>query len=528
MGALNNLRSLLQDAKLRAVVVLVAIIAVAGSFIGFVRLKTSDSSAGAGQEQGQTSVTTVGTKDLTFQPGVNIKDPQLEQKIKNQDIKGVEQAGGQLGDSYVPSLASQVPSDCAEEYQKLKAEMDAQKAKNQELANNLNKLQNDMRNSAAKLAAERQQLKDAIEKLQAARQRNASLMANNSQGASIPDGALKVNEQQISNALNQISQQGGALGTVLPTTMEVKAGKYENTIIDTSSLDGATGDDQVPPGLLNQLKAQGLINPALLAGQKSLTYNQLDKIMSQKVIGKAGDILIGTIDNTVNSDTTSVVFAHITQGPLSGSKLIGSFQPNSADDKLILNFNTINMPKATHTYGFNGVAIDPDTAEAALATSVDHHYLLRYGTFFAATFLEGLTDALTLEKAGFFGSGIIINPTSNNNSNFSTKDQMVYALGNVGKKATQQLQPVFNRKPTIVVESGTAVGILLTQDVIFGEPPKTAQKGVELLGNNNKVNKEAEKKANNLQSTTESSAVKLVEKNLPFVRDDNTGESNNG
>ena len=40
------------------------------------------------------------------------------------------------------------------------------------------------------------------------------------------------------------------------------------------------------------------------------------------------------------------------------------------------------------------VAIDPQTARTALAGQINNHYLLKYGTLFASSFLQGVGSSL--------------------------------------------------------------------------------------------------------------------------------------
>jgi hypothetical protein len=516
MGFFDNLRGLLQDAKLRAVLVLVIIVVIIGALIGYAKLRLSGRQDNPGNTANQQISVAQSGKDLKFQPGVDVKNPQLEKTIRTADTKGVQQAEQQLGSSYIPSLTSQIPSDCQEEYDKLRKAFEAQQAANEKMQNALQKTQQAIRNM-------QQQMQAAANKLAAEKQRNAALMANSPQGV-IPAGALKVTPEEINNALNQLgTEKGGALGTILPTTMEVKAGKYQPTIIDTSELDNPNmADTKVPADLLKKLEAQGAIDPAALKGKKVITFGDLKSALADKVIGKAGDVLFGVIENTVNSDNASIVFAKITSGPLKGSKLLGNFTPNQNYDKLALTFTTISMPNATRTYAFNGVAIDPDTAEASMATDVNHHYLLRYGTFFAATFLEGLMDALKTEKSRILGSGININVGDNSQSDYSSKDQVLFALGKVGERFNQQLAPIVNKKPTVVVQAGTPVGILLMQDSVFGKPPtkqpsgalfanSTQRPAVDTTGKTHVANQRS------LATNKVQDAITTIEKTLPLT-----------
>lgn len=103
---------------------------------------------------------------------------------------------------------------------------------------------------------------------------------------------------------------------------------------------------------------------------------------------KAGDILVATIDTAVNSDQPNTpVMATIATGRFKNAKLLGSF--TRVDDRVIIQFNTLSAKDLLQSVSINAYAIDQNTAQTALATNVDHHYLLRYGSLFAASFLQG-------------------------------------------------------------------------------------------------------------------------------------------
>lgn len=177
---------------------------------------------------------------------------------------------------------------------------------------------------------------------------------------------------------------------------------------------------------------------------------------------KAGTILFAVLDTGINSDEQSPILATIVQsGPLKGSKLLGQFQ--RVDKKVLLNFNTLSVPTMTKSMAINAVAIDPDTARTALASHVDNHYLLRYGTFFASAFLSGLATAIAES-----GSTTIFQPIGNTtvtNPTTSVGEKGLIALGNVGQQFASTLGQNFQKPPTITVAAGSAVGILLMADL---------------------------------------------------------------
>lgn len=182
---------------------------------------------------------------------------------------------------------------------------------------------------------------------------------------------------------------------------------------------------------------------------------------------KTGDVIFAVLDTAVNSDEPGPILATIVSGKLSGTKLIGSFNLPANADKMIISFNTMSIPGLAHTVPVSAYAIDPDTARTALSSSTNHHYLVRYGSLFAATFLEGFGNAFqsanTTVTIG--GTGGMTNTTVSNGIGRSVLENAVIGLATLGKNWGQVAQQQFNRPTTVQVCSGTALGILFTQDV---------------------------------------------------------------
>lgn len=190
----------------------------------------------------------------------------------------------------------------------------------------------------------------------------------------------------------------------------------------------------------------------------------------QAPIVKAGDIQFAVLDTAVDSDyPTSPVMATIVQGSLKGGKLIGQLSKgdNSNNDRVILTFNLLNMPDWPKPVAITAVAIDPETARSALATSVDYHYLTRYGALFASAFLAGYGQTFTQAgqtvipgTSGTSGQPYVI--TAND---LSPTGRIFAGLGQVGTQTSTAAQQYFNTPPTVKVKSGVGLGILFMQNV---------------------------------------------------------------
>lgn len=192
-----------------------------------------------------------------------------------------------------------------------------------------------------------------------------------------------------------------------------------------------------------------------------------------EVLIKAGTILFAVLDTAVNSDEPGPILATITSGgKFEGAKALGEIQlaaqPGSGGrpEKVILNFTQLSKPEdpTTKSLGIKAVAIDLDTARTALASNVDHHYLLRYGTLFASSFMTGYAKVLTTQ-----GATTQTNPssgtTTTSTASLNGRQQIFAALGEVGKQFGAATATYFSTPNTITVDSGTGIGILILSDV---------------------------------------------------------------
>ncbi len=215
---------------------------------------------------------------------------------------------------------------------------------------------------------------------------------------------------------------------------------------------------------------KGAENAALNVNNSTTTSSQTVSTTTttqQRAVIKTGDILFAVIDTSVNSDEPGPILATIVSGKLKGTKLIGSFNLPSTANKMVITFNTMSVPGAPRTISISAFAIDPNTARTALASRTDHHFLMRYGSLFASSFLQGFGNAFqsanTTVTIGGTGGGN--NITVSNGVGRSALQNAVIGLAQVGQNWSQQAQQLFNTPTTVEVYSGTGIGVLFTQDV---------------------------------------------------------------
>lgn len=175
---------------------------------------------------------------------------------------------------------------------------------------------------------------------------------------------------------------------------------------------------------------------------------------------KAGTILFAVLNTAVNSDEPGPVMATIVGNRLKGGKLLGTLV--NQGQKVMLTFNVLTLPNVPSSISLNAVAIDPNTARTALSSDTDNHYLLRYGSMFAAAFLQGYGQAVQQSGAVVVSNGL---NTVTNMPTLSPKGQALAALGTVGQVWGEAIRPLFNTPPTVKVFSCTPLGILILSDV---------------------------------------------------------------
>ena len=143
---------------------------------------------------------------------------------------------------------------------------------------------------------------------------------------------------------------------------------------------------------------------------------------------------------------------------------MGTLSTNPEGQRVLLNFNTLVEQHAEKSLSISAVAIDPNTSRTAFSSITDNHIFERYSVLFASSFMSGFSSAVSQS-----GATTVQNDTSGTKSTFNptltTKEKSIIALGHVGTKLGTQLEPLFNRSPTVHVRSGTSMGILFVRDI---------------------------------------------------------------
>lgn len=175
---------------------------------------------------------------------------------------------------------------------------------------------------------------------------------------------------------------------------------------------------------------------------------------------RPGDLLYAVIDTGVNSDVPSAVMATIATGKYRNTRLLGGFQRH--DERLVLMFTRAILPSG-ESVQLEAYAVDPTTTEASVASHVDTHFFSRWGGLVASAFLEGLGSAKRYSgsQSTIYGAGNGDTTDQMVWNTYSVADQAWIAAGKVGEKAGKVFERNFERPPTVFLESGASVGILV-------------------------------------------------------------------
>lgn len=193
------------------------------------------------------------------------------------------------------------------------------------------------------------------------------------------------------------------------------------------------------------------------------------------VMIKAGTILFAVMNTGLNSDNPGTpVMATIVTGKYRGAKLLGAFTSQNSgttfqSSALVVQFNQMTLPTMDHNFSINAYALDENTANNAIASSVNNHYLVRYGMLFAASFLQGFGSAYQNYNYSCppgTSTCVALNNTGVPNTQATATTAAYQGLGQVGTNLAGAAMNVFNNTPpTIKVDAGMGIGVLFMSDI---------------------------------------------------------------
>ncbi|MDR8877256.1 TrbI/VirB10 family protein [Burkholderia multivorans] len=226
---------------------------------------------------------------------------------------------------------------------------------------------------------------------------------------------------------------------------------YQTSYAQSSSQTPTSSGNSISSGVL----ATGTVQSATTAASGSET---------EKVYARAADMAYAYMEMPANSDVKNPIRGTIVSGPLKGSTFLAKIDLPQGAEAALIHTSTISIPGEPKSLPFDAYLVDQNTMSTALASDVDHHYLSRWGSFAAATFLSGVSQAIM--QAGQ-AQQVITTPTATvvAQNPLSTKQILEVGAGTIGAKAADHLTGLLDKPATVKVDA-MPVGILIMSDLI--------------------------------------------------------------
>lgn len=192
---------------------------------------------------------------------------------------------------------------------------------------------------------------------------------------------------------------------------------------------------QAPSALQEAAAAQG--------PQAQSAQSQQDNAIR---FARAGTMLPAVLITPLNTDTPGPVIAQVTTGALAGARLLGDMQKNG--DSVLIKFNSISKPGWPDSYPVQAVGMDLKSS-TAVASHVNKHYMQRYSSALAGSFLSGLGGAM---QQGGILSTIFDGGVQIESKELTTKEAVKRGKGAVLNKLGGELGAYADRPSTVRVE----------------------------------------------------------------------------
>lgn len=161
---------------------------------------------------------------------------------------------------------------------------------------------------------------------------------------------------------------------------------------------------------------------------------------------------------TTNSDLGTDVLVEIDSGPFAKARISGSSQMKS--EKLVIKFNKLMIGDAD-PISVSGYAVSPKTAETGVASEVREHNLTRIILPAAASFVEGLGNAMMNSNTTNYSNGSGMSSFTHLNLG----EQMGAAAGTMGQQLGQIIQKQTPQQATVLLKQNDGLGIIFDEPV---------------------------------------------------------------
>lgn len=192
---------------------------------------------------------------------------------------------------------------------------------------------------------------------------------------------------------------------------------------------------------------------------KAGTSTTVDPIILD-IIQPAGTIEYAQLITEANSDAPGPVLAQIASGPLAGARILGQFEVK--EEYLTLSFNTVVVDGIS--YGMNGVALDPATANPGIVTEIDRRYFSRVILPAAAAFVEGMGSAIA--ESGTTTVTVEGETVATEEEDLNTEQEIYKGVEEAAGKMSEIIDEEAGKiQPMLKIHAGTPISILFMEPV---------------------------------------------------------------
>lgn len=204
------------------------------------------------------------------------------------------------------------------------------------------------------------------------------------------------------------------------------------------------------------------------------TGNNMQAIPTGRLVARTGDVIYGVLDRGFNSDDPQaplIVTLHDfltdgSQGPLTGARVVGTL--NYSQEQAAVQFSRLVMVDGREI-PISAIAVSEQDARTGIAADVDRHILMRYGSLFASSLIQGVGMAgqqLTALSSNSYVvdpyTGLIASSPSSDWKRIGAQAAAASLLP-VGQALASAAARNFNTPPTISSPIGMGVGVVFLQ-----------------------------------------------------------------
>ena len=238
---------------------------------------------------------------------------------------------------------------------------------------------------------------------------------------------------------------------------------------------GFTAANYIPKQPQNTQAAAGVWNNDMSAVAQGATGNSAAPKEEEEVKNLANHIVrVGTtwnvvVENEVNTDNGTTVFARALSGPYAGSRLIGTINSAGlANRSAGVVFETLIPERRNkNAIPIKAVGMTLGDLNTHVATSVNRHYLQRYSALIA----QGITGGYGEAYSGNTGvTSQVINPdgsvtTVSNKEKPDADEIRGQVIGQLGTELQGEFGAIRARPTTFTIEQGTPLTIMFVENM---------------------------------------------------------------